>query len=115
MSAESHNPSRVLLFGKDMELLETRAMVLRSVGMTVDIATNLRDFNTQVGSSGLPYGVTVCCFSASDFERDEINSIANGNCVPLLNLGGSLSPQRLIEEVSSLISEGRSQSRYSEE
>lgn len=107
MSEEFRKPNRVLLYGKDANLLATRAMVLRSVGIAVDVVTDIGDFEVQIGDSGLLYGGIVCCYTVSDFECDEVRSTAKENHVSLLNLRGSVSPQALIELVSGLIAEGR--------
>ena len=107
MPAEYRNPSRVLLFGKDANLLQTRAMVLRSGGMVVDVVVDIGAFKIQVGDSAVAYAAIVCCYTASDFECDEISSIAKEKCISLITLQCSPSPQVLIEQVADLIRSGK--------
>src|ERR1700733_1078264 len=108
MSVESPNPDRLLLFGRDANLLETRAMVLRSAGMTVDVAVDIGAFKGRITAPGSIYDVVVCCYTATTAECNEIIPIANRTRTSLLMLEHLLSPQALIDQVSNLIKDGRS-------
>jgi hypothetical protein len=99
MSPELSKPARVLLFGHDAELLETRAKVLRSVGMIAEIALHVGDF-TDAGSL---YDGVVCCYAATEAECKEIVDITDRNRTPLLKLEPLLSPPELIRQVISLV------------
>lgn len=66
MTPESSNPARLLLFGRDLELLEIRAKVLRSAGMIADISVDLEDFKVRITLSEAIYDVVVCCHTALD-------------------------------------------------
>ena len=55
MSPVSSNPRRLLLFGTDGRLLETRAMILQSAGMIADIAVNIKDFRLRTADAGSLY------------------------------------------------------------
>lgn len=101
----SSNPSRVLLFGRDNYLLEIRAMVLRSAGLTVDVALDMNDCKVRMGAT--VYGVVVCCHTATDDECNEVIDASLRNRSASLKLERSLSPQVLIDRVTRLISEGR--------
>jgi hypothetical protein len=99
MSPELSNPARVLLFGKDEALLETRAKVLRSVGMIAEIALYVGDFFR----SGSLYDGVVCCYTATEAECKEITAITDRNRTPLLKLQPLLSPREFIRQVSSMV------------
>jgi hypothetical protein len=99
MSPEISNPARILLFGKDEALLETRAKVLRSVDMVADIALHVEDFS----QSGSLYDGVVCCYTATEAECKEISAMTDRNRTPLLKLQRLLSPLELIRQVSSMV------------
>lgn len=104
MSPELSNPARILLFGRDANLLQTRAKVLRSVGMIAEIALQLSDLS-DVNSR---YDGIVCCYDATEAECKEIIAISNRNRTPLLKLEPLLSPRTFIYQVISLVGQGRS-------
>lgn len=108
MLADSPNPSRVLLFGRDAYLLEIRAMVLRSAGMIVDVALDMDDFKVRLAAS--VYGVVVCCHTATEDDCNEVIAASVRNRSALLKLERFLSPQALIDQVARLMSEGRPKS-----
>lgn len=103
MSREISKPPRILLFGKDADLLSTRASVLQSVGMIADIALNIDGF-THAGSL---YDAVVCCYTATDAECKEIIAITTRNRTPLLKMQPLVEPSKLIRQVISLIGQGR--------
>lgn len=107
MSLRHDDPQFVLLFGRDPELLETRADVLRSTGISVDIAAGLRDLKDRVDHTSSNYGVVVCCHTATDAECEEVIAIAIRNGIAFLNLECFTAPLELIERVSSVINERR--------
>jgi hypothetical protein len=104
MSPELSKPARVLLFGHDAGLLQTRAKVLESVGVTAEIALHVRDF-TNAGSL---YDGVVCCYDATEAECKEMVEITNRHRTPLLKLEPFLSPPELIRQVIGLIRQGHS-------
>lgn len=107
MSVDSPKPDHVLLFGKEPNLLEIRAMVLRSVGMVVDIALDIGTLKARVTASHSMYGVVVCCYTATDAEYNEMIVIASQNRLALLRLERLLAPGVLIDRVFRLIRGGR--------
>jgi hypothetical protein len=92
MLPESANPHRLLFFGKDSTLLELRAKVLRSEGMLVDTAVEIRDFTNQIAGRGRTYGGIVCCHSVAETECEEVAVIAGRNRIPFLKLEPLLLP-----------------------
>jgi hypothetical protein len=103
MSPETSKPARILLFGKDPDLLSTRASVLRSVGMIADIALDIDGF-TDAGSL---YDAVVCCYTATQAECKEIIAITTRNRTPLLMLQRLVEPLALIRQVTALVSQER--------
>jgi hypothetical protein len=110
MSPESPNPDRLLLFGEDANLLEIRAMVLRSAGMTVDIAADINDLKVRIAASGQIYHALICCHTVTEAECAEVIAIANRTQTALIMLECLLPPSELIDRVSELIGERPSRS-----
>jgi hypothetical protein len=107
-SPQSSDPARVLLFGNHVGLLETRAMVLRSVGMIADIADGIHDFKCRAVHSGSRYDVVICCYTATEAECHEIIAISHQNRTAFLKLEPFLSPPELIRQALSMIGRERS-------
>ena len=103
MSPESSNPARLLLFGKDPELLETRAKVLRSAGMIADIAVDLDDFEVRITNSDSVYDVVVCCHTVTEAECNEVIAISNLTRATVMMVERLLPPRALVDQVTNLI------------
>ncbi len=108
MSLELPNPGRLLLFGKDADLLESRALVLRSAGMIVDIAVDIDEFKIRIAAPGFAYDVIVCCYTATKADCSEISTLSNRTRTSVMILEHFLLPSELIGQVSNLIGDGRS-------
>jgi hypothetical protein len=97
------NSGRILLFGQDASLLEIRAMVLQSAGMTADIVVDIDEFRVRITAPSLLYDVVVCCHTVSEAERNEITKLSHGSRMNLITLEHLVGPTELIEQVSNLI------------
>jgi hypothetical protein len=109
MSQGSFNPGHLLLFGKDKNLLEIRAMVLRSAGMSVDIVANIDDLRVRLASSGPYHDVFICCHSVPETERNEAITIVERNSMSWIQLEWLVSPTELIYEVCELLEKRNSE------
>ena len=103
MSQESSNPARLLLFGNDAELLETRGNVLRSAGMVADLSVDIDDFKVRITAPGLIYDVIVCCHTVTEAQRNQIIALSDQTSTKLTILECLLSPRELIAQVANLI------------
>ena len=103
MSQETPNADRLLLFGNDADLLKTRAMVLESTGMTVDMTVTLDDLKTRIAAPNSVYRLVIYCYTVSEGECDEVATIATRSSTPLMMLEQLLLPSELIDQVSNLI------------
>jgi hypothetical protein len=108
MPLESINPSRLLLYGADPMLLETRARVLRSAGATVDIVGDWDTLIARMASRPAAYDLLVCCHSVTKTVSDDVIDIASQNGMATLRLERLLLPRELIGQVSKLIDAARS-------
>jgi hypothetical protein len=99
----STNPGRVLLFGRDRSLLDTRALVLKSARLAVDIATDIDTFKKRIADRETPYGAVICCYTTPETECEEVASIAERSQIPVLQLDCALQPTSLIAQVTALL------------
>lgn len=103
MPPESPNRACLLLFGTDRELLETRAEVLRTVGIVVDTTTEIKEVRSRIAKVGSPYDGVVCCYTVAESECNEMKAISQGSRMPLLMLEPLLSPMELIHQSLRLV------------
>jgi hypothetical protein len=108
MALKHHNPGRLLLFGKDPALLGIRAMVLRSAGMTVDIAINIDEVELRIADANSVYDVLICCHTITEAECKDVIAIAGRTSTVQIMLECLLLPSALIDQVFKLIAERRS-------
>lgn len=113
MSLNVPNPARLLLFGNDPILLETRAQVLRSSGPIVDIAIDVDALAQRIASANSSYIVLICCYTATEAECSELVAIAERHRIAMLQLERFLAPTELIQQVSNLIKVARSKQHTS--
>jgi hypothetical protein len=103
MPPSSTNPNRVLLFGRDETLLDSRALVLRSAHIEVDITTDKETFRIRIIGHNCPYRVVVCCYTVADAEREEMATIVARSRITMMQLDSMVMPSALIERVSALL------------
>jgi hypothetical protein len=99
----STNPDRVLLFGKDRTMLNTRALVLQSTRLAVDIATDIETFKQRVIDPNTRYGAVICCYTTPESECEEVAAIAARSHLPVLQLDGLVQPISLIAQVTAML------------
>lgn len=78
MSWETSNAHRLLLYGTDSGLLETRPMVLRAVGMA-NLSVDIDDLAIRIVAPNFNYRLVICCHTATKGECDEVVAIASRN------------------------------------
>ena len=68
------NPTRILVYGRDPSLLETRQLVLQTIGGTVEATTELEQAKRMLGDGSLD--LLVLCYTLSLEDRNAIlNSV----------------------------------------
>ena len=105
MPIGSTNPGRILLFGKDTILLDTRALVLQSAHFVVDLSNDMETLTRRIVSSALPYRAIICCYTVADNEREEIVALTSRWQITMLQLDCLVQPAVLIAQVSALVAE----------
>jgi phage gp45-like len=78
--------------------------VLQTSGLSVDTASDLETMKNWLSSSSIPYGVIVCCYTASTTERAEIALLAARSNLAVLQLGCPMQPTLLIAQTVAALS-----------
>ena len=92
-------PHRLLIYGLDPLLLETRHLILKSGGYNADIVGTEQRFAGSLGRSS-PYKLAIICYTLSDDERAAAHVIADRAGVPVWQLESLVSPPTFLAEVS---------------
>jgi hypothetical protein len=103
MTLDSVVPSRILLFGKDRMLLYTRTLVLQRAHFVTDVATDMETLKKQLAAPELKCRAVVCCYTATENEREEIFAITTRSQLAMLQLHRIVQPDSLIAQLSTLL------------
>jgi hypothetical protein len=76
MIAPPTNGYRILIYGQDSPLLETRRLLLASAGFRVNTVSNLRQLRDAVSQAQPPYELLILCHTVPLDQRETISSIA---------------------------------------
>jgi hypothetical protein len=100
---EFPNPTGVLLFGGDKKLLDTRALVLRSAQIAVDVTTDIDELKRRIADPERIVGAVICCYMSNDAEREEILAATASSRITLWQLDCFVAPLDLIAKVSDIL------------
>jgi hypothetical protein len=101
-SGRLHN-SRILAYGKDPILLQTRRMILEEAGFQVDTAVSVEKFSQYVDEANPPYGLFVLCHTISAPEQQAIGARAAQAHTPVYQLSVPVAPPDFLEKVCRLL------------
>jgi hypothetical protein len=104
MFAPPTNGYRILIYGQDSTLLETRRLLLASGGFRVNTVSNLRQFSHSVERAQPRYELFILCHTVPVEERSEIQSLAFAAEAGLYQLQLMEAPPRFIGTVSEMVS-----------
>ena len=90
---------RLLLYGYDQILLETRCSVLRIAGFDICTLIEPGAFKSALDAVGEPYDLLVICHSVPVNERDTIRSLAAQFRMPIFQIEAHIQPEKLVAEV----------------
>jgi len=76
MIAPPTNRYRILIYGRDFTLLETRRLLLASNGFRVNTVGDLKQFRYSVEQEQLPYELFILCHTVPEGERQAIRDMA---------------------------------------
>jgi hypothetical protein len=103
MIAPPTNGYRILIYGRDSTLLETRRLLLASSGFRVNIVSNLLEFRRSVDREQPGYELFILCHTVPDDERSVIEGVATRTDAGLYQLERMESPPRFIGRTSEML------------
>jgi hypothetical protein len=102
MFAPPTNGYRILVYGRDSTLLETRRMLLASTGFEAETVSSLQQLRSALRNSEPPYELIIVCHTVPADERVEIQKLAARVRVGLYQLQLFEAPTRFIGTVSGM-------------
>ena len=104
MFAPPTNGYRILIYGRDSTLLETRRLILASSGFRVNTVSTLQQFQRAAEQAQPRYELFVLCHTVPEEERDEIKALAVRLDTGLYQIQRMESPPQFIDTVSEMVS-----------
>jgi len=104
MSRSISTPPQILCYGKYLNLLESRRMLLEAIGYDVDISDRSTDLRRCLDIDP-EYALIIVCHTISAKERLSIESqcrVQEGNTV-VYSLEGSIDPEELTLRIDELL------------
>jgi hypothetical protein len=103
MSSGTQNSYRILVYGHDAILLETRCMVLRQAGFHLDAASSAEEFEACIAQAEIPYRLFLLGHTVPVAEQRKIAESAADSATTVYQLTESVPPQHLIDRLSELL------------
>jgi hypothetical protein len=104
MFAPPTNGYRILIYGRDSTLLETRRLILASSGFRVDTVSTLHKFQRAVEQAQPRYELFILCHTVPAQEQEEIRALAVSVNTGLYQLQRMEPPPQFIGTVSEMVS-----------
>jgi hypothetical protein len=105
MSSRRPNPHRILAFGHDAVLLQTRCMVLRNAGFQVNAVNSSEELEAYIAEAKIPYRLILVGHTVPEDDRARIAILAGGLSTLVHQLTELVPPQNLIREVTERLNE----------
>jgi DNA-binding response OmpR family regulator len=106
MSIGRQNSLRILAYGHDAVLLQTRCMVLRNAGFQVDAAHSEDELETYMTEAQVPYDLLLLGHTIPDTALPRIMTNAADSSTLVHRLSGPVDPRQLIRELSDRLNGG---------
>jgi DNA-binding response OmpR family regulator len=90
---------RVLIYGLDPILLDTRRLILQHAGLSVEIAHGPEEFGQMTASR--PYDLLVLCHTVPDEQRETISSTSSSQ--PVFEIPMLLAPEPFVQAVQQVL------------
>src|ERR1700679_4034968 len=103
MLSSQPDPHRILTYGQDSVLLETRRLLLEQGGFAGDTASTLQEFVARIAEMQPPYGLYVLCHTVPLAERHEIAADALRANTAVYQLAAAIAPPDFLIKVSELL------------
>lgn len=104
MIAPPTNGYRILIYGRDSSLLETRRLLLASTGFRVNTVSDLRQFRFSIKREQPPYALFILCHTVPKEERAMIEELAVQTGAGLYQLERMEKPPQFIHRVAGILS-----------
>jgi hypothetical protein len=104
MLSSQPDPRRILTYGHDSVLLETRRLLLEQGGFAGDTASTLQEFEARIAETQRRYGLYVLCHTVPVAERHAIAAAALKAKTAVYQLTAAIAPPDFLIKVSELLS-----------
>jgi hypothetical protein len=104
MLSSQPDPRRILTYGHDSVLLETRRLLLEQGGFAGDTAGTLQEFEARIAETQPRYGLYVLCHTVPVAERHAIAADAVKANTAVYQLTAAIAPSDFLTKVSELLS-----------
>lgn len=94
------NGYRILVYGRDFTLMDTRRMLLASTGFQADTVSNLNELRSAVRHAQPPYELVILCHTVPEEERVSVRHLLQNAGIGLYQLERLVHPERFINVVS---------------
>lgn len=88
---------KILIYGLDPVLLDTRRMILEHAGLEVEVAHNSQDF--QLRTANIDYNLLIVCHTVPRTEQQQIASIENSQRPHVFQMPILLLPDTFLKQV----------------
>jgi hypothetical protein len=105
MAPKSHSSGKILTYGRDQLLLETRGLILSGAGYEPVLAGSRSEFESHLQEEGR-FGLAVLCHTIDQIERDEIEPLIRERRIPVYALPTGVPPKDFIANVAALLENG---------
>jgi hypothetical protein len=99
------NGCRILIYGRDSTLLDTRRMLLASTGFQADTASSLDELRSEVRCAQPPYELVILCHTVSKEDRDSVHHLLENSGIGLYQLERLVHPEHFLNVVSARTNE----------
>jgi hypothetical protein len=104
MLSSQPDPRRILTYGHDSVLLETRRLLLEQGGFAGDTANTLQEFEACIAETQRRYGLYVLCHTVPVSEQNAIAADAFKANTAVYQLAAAIAPPDFLIKVSELLS-----------
>jgi hypothetical protein len=94
---------QILIYGKDIRLLETRKLLLASSGFRVHTVSSLEQFRSVANEKRSQYELFILCHTIPEEERLKIRAMATHQGIGLYQLERMEAPPRFIGKVADMV------------
>lgn len=94
------NGYRILVYGRDFTLMDTRRMLLASTGFRADTVSSFSDLGFAVRHAQPPYELVILCHTVPEEERVSVRRLIEKAGIGLYQLERLVHPERFINVVS---------------